>query len=470
MEEKEEKVEELDKKFESNKKSKKGVVTCIIIALIVLLVAGGLFAYYKINSKPKAILKKFVSKLTVENTEKIPETLKANYIISFKVNTNDSESQLVFDEISKCALKTDIQIDFKNKKEIIGAGLTYDNEDVVGGKIIYDSENLYALLEGIYDKYIKMNTTDEMKDTINKAFETAGKTDNNDESKEVLKILKDVFIEEINNSKEVTQEKTTVSVKNKDKKVLKTSIKLSTKDLVNLISKFYTKLSESKIYADKAEDKQDLKEAADQIKATPTNTGDYLIISIYTDGLNNNFKGMSASVYVKESDMNLKIELVKEDKNTYKYVVSGDGQGAYINVATGEIRVNSEIKNKEQEKGSFVITAEIPEIMTKSTKINIELKVDYDAKINSPIDVVDTSNNIEMDKIPQEDYDMMLEKLKLKPLIGPAITSLMSVYTPTDYFDDYDFEDYDFDDYNFDDLEDFYNFYLDDDTETDYTF
>ena len=109
-----------------------------------------------------------------------------------------------------------------------------------------------------------------MKETINKAFETAGKNNNSEDSEEVIKILKNVFVEEIENSKEITQEKITISVKNKDKKVLKTAIKLSTKDLINLLSKFYTELSESKIYADNAEDKQALKEAANQIKETET--------------------------------------------------------------------------------------------------------------------------------------------------------------------------------------------------------
>ena len=150
--------EKIEQKFNDNKKGKKGLIACVAIVLILIIAA--VCAYFTISakSKPKTILKSFVNKLEIQKNSEINklETASVNFDLSAKINTDDKDTQEMLDEVSKCKLEAGVQLDINNKKEIIQAGLKYNNQDVIDAKIIYDSKDIYAYLDGIFDKYVKI--------------------------------------------------------------------------------------------------------------------------------------------------------------------------------------------------------------------------------------------------------------------------------------------------------------------------
>lgn len=419
----------IEEKFNEQKKGKKGLIACILI--VVLLIGAACASYFMINSKskPKAILKSFVNELTVEKNAEMTElkTVSTNFDLSAKINTDDKQSQAMFDEISKCKLEAGAQLDINNTKEIINLGLKYSNQDVIDAKLIYDSKDIYAYLDGIFDKYIKINTQEEQLEELNKVFENIKEQYSDlkiEDAEDVVKIIRNTLNEEIDKIENVEQEKLTIKIGDKEKKVRKTTIKLTIEELKNIISKIYSNLSESNVFSD--DEKTSLKDAVKELEKLNLSKEDYILISVYTEGINNKFAGVNFTAYVKEQDMNVSIEILKKDKNTCTFTVTGNGQGANVNLATGEVTVEKEIDNKEEAKGRVNITAEIPAVVTQSSKINAELSIGYDVKINPEIEEINTSNNIELDKLTQTDYMNILNKLEQRPLIGDAITMLNS--------------------------------------------
>ena len=421
-------VENIEQKFNEKKKGKKGLIACILIVVILIAAAC---AYFIVNSKPKAILKSFVNKVAIDNKSEINEikTVSTNFDLSANINTDDKQSQAMFDEISKCRLEAGAQLDINNTKEIINLGLKYSNQDVIDAQLMYDGNDIYAYLDGIFDKYIKLNAQKEQVEELNKVFDSMKEQYSNlklEDSKEVVKILRNTLNEEIDKTEDVEQEKLTIKIGDKEKKVKKTTIKLTIEELKNLISKIYSNLSEAAIFSDK--EKADLKEAANELeKLNNLNKDEFsFIISVYTKGINNKFVGANFSTHVKQQDMNVSIEILKKDKNSYIYSLSGNGQGANANIATGEISIEEEIDNEEEAKGRVNITAEIPAIVTQSSKITAEFSIGYDVKVNPTINTIDTSNSVDIDKLTQEDYETIMEKLEQRPLIGDVISMLTS--------------------------------------------
>ena len=156
-----------------------------------------------------------------------------------------------------------------------------------------------------------------------------------------------------------------------------------------MFSKAFLKLAELDIYSD--EQKTALKTASKELENIELSKEDYVLISVYTEGINNKFAGVKFTVYVKEQDMNISAEVLKKDKNSYVFSLSGNGQGANVNLATGEIAIEKEIDKKEESKGRLNIKAEIPAAVTQGLKINGELSIGYDVKVNPTIDSIDTS-------------------------------------------------------------------------------
>ena len=423
-------MDNIEEKFETKKGGKKGLIIAILI--LVIVAAAELCAYYLINSKPKTILKKYVNELLAEGkTEDVSfNTFKTNVNLSFKVKTDDSQTQEVFNELSKCTLKSEAQLDLANKKEIMGLGLTYDNQSVIDAKLVYDNKNIYTYLDGIYDKYIKLDANQEQLEQINQLFDDLKKQLDDykkEDATETIKIVKTALIEKIETSESVSQEKTNITIDGKEKSVKKISIKLTTKELSEIMSKIYKDLANSKAYENNEEMKQSLTQVGNSLESLSNNTDNYVMISLYTAGIKNDLVGLNFTIYNKSDDMSIIFNILKKEKNTYTYTIDGVTQGSSVKFVNGEIKVEPEINAKDEAKNKLTITAEIPALITKlSSKLDVELVIDYHVKVNSEIDNIDISNSVNMNDISQEDVQSMYEKLQQRPLIGPILTMYSS--------------------------------------------
>ena len=425
----------IEQKTNENKKGKKGLIICIALALIVIAIVCACFMMGS-KSKPKSIFKSFVNKLELQKGSKINEikAVSTNIDLSAKLSTEDEEMQTIFNEISKCKLQAGAQLDIDGKKEIVQVGLKYSDQDVIDAKLVYDSKDIYAYLDGIFDKYIKINSDEEQLEELNNVFEKLKDQYSNlksDNSKEVIKIIKNILNEEIDKMENIEQEKTTIKIGDKEKKVRNSTIKLTAEEFTNLFAKIFLKLSELDAYSD--EQKTVLKDSAKQLENASLSKEDYILISVYTEGINNNFVGINFTVYVKEQDMNISMEVLKKDKNSYEFSLSGIGQGANVKLASGEIIVEKEIDKNEEAKGRVDITVEIPAVVTKGSKINAGLSIGYDVKVNPTIDTIDTTNNVGILELQQQDYLAIMNKLQQRPLIGSILSMMNSMSMDFDF-------------------------------------
>lgn len=413
--------EKIEKKFDEKKKGKKGLI--ISISLVILLVIA-VCAYFMINSKPKNILKKYVSKIEFKNTDKL-DSVKVETNITAKINTNDPDTQAILDEISKCKLKVGTQLDIKNKVEIVNLGLDYDNQNAIDTKIVYKN-NLYLYLNEIFDKYIEFSIEDEeVKKTFDNLFNELSKDDLMNNSKEFVDITKSFLNDKIDSLEDnIKSEDTKLTVNGKEKNVKKITVSLSMKEFANYTSEYFERISECKAYETQMDTKNMLKTLAESVKTVSFNEKDGLNLNLYTEGIKNNFVCFELEVFVQEQNMNIKLQVLKENKNTYKYTISMSGQGISIDVVTGTIKIEEEINNKKQEKGKITFSFEVAEMLTQGLKINGEFGVEYNVVINSGIDNENIENSIKEKDISQDDLNEIVEKLQQRPLIGEIITML----------------------------------------------
>lgn len=413
--------EKIEKKFDEKKKGKKGLIICCILLVIILAVIG--CVYYAVNSKPKNILKKYVNKIAAQETEKIDNT-KIDYKVTAKLRTDDENTQAVFDEIAKCTLKMGTELDIKNKVEIVDVGLDYDNQNAIDAKLIYKEDGMYAYLNEIFDKYIKIDIEEEAQEELSKIFENIANQDTKESVNELVQLSKTFLNEKIDSFENIEEEKASLTINGKEKNVKKISIQMSAKDFVSYTAEYIEKLSESKIYSSNEDLKDAMQDLAKALKDVKFDSKDSIKISLYTEGLNNNFACFDFELFIQEVNMNIKFEVLKQEKDSYKYVVSMDGQGAKLDIATGEIKVEREIDNKKQGKGKVTITSEIPEMVTQGLKINAEIGIEYNVQVNSGIDEVNTQNSVNMSELTENDLMTIMNKLSERPLIGEIISTL----------------------------------------------
>lgn len=415
--------EKIEKKFDEKKKGKKGLIICI---LLVIALAAAICTYFMINSKPKNILKKYVNKIEFRETEKL-ENVKVETKVTAKINTNDKDSQAILDEIAKCTLKFGTQLDVKDKVEIVNLGLDYDNQNVVDAKIVYKN-NLYIYLNEIFDKYIEFDVADEeTQKNFDYIFNELAKEDLKENSKDIVDITKNFLNDKINSlDNNIESEKTKLTINGKEKSVKKIMVSLSMKEFASYTAEYLEKLAECKAYASDMDIKNMLKTVAESLRTVDFNEKDGIKLNLYTEGLNNNFVCFELEVFIQEENMSVKIQVLKEDKNTYNYTISMSGQGVNIDAVTGTIKIEEEVNNKKQQKGKFTFTAKVAEMLTQGLKINGEICVEYDTQINAGIDNENVDNSIKEADLSEEDINGILEKLQQRPLIGEVINMLMN--------------------------------------------
>ena len=413
----------IEKEFDEKKKGKKCIIVCI---LIVVLLAIAACAYFMINSKPKNILKKYVNKIEFKKTDKL-ENMKFETSITAKINTNDSNTQAILDEIAKCKLKLGTQLDIKNKVEIVKLGLDYDNQNAIEARIVY-KDSLYLYLNEIFDKYIEFSIEDEeAQKTFDSLFNELAKDDLMNNSKEIVDTTKDFLNDKIDSlDNNIKSEDTKLTVNGKEKKVKKTTVSLTMKEFANYTSEYLERIAECKAYESQIDTKNMLKTSAESIKSVEFSEKDGISLNLYTEGLNNDFVCFELEIFIQEENMSIKLQVLKEDKNTYKYAISMSGQGVSVDAVKGTIKIEEEINNKKQEKGKITFTVEVAEMLTQGLKINGEFGIEYDTQINTGIDNESTENSIKGEDLSQEDLNGILEKLQQRPLIGEIITMLIN--------------------------------------------
>lgn len=412
-------IEQIDDDFNAKKPKKKGLIIGGIIAAVVIIAL--VLVYFLVLAKPQYIFNGAIDKL-FKMESKSYDSIRVDSKMKVSVEAEDESIQEQLSEIEKYAFKAGTQIDFEQKKEIVNLGLEYDNDSVVDAQVYYNNGDMYTYFEGLFDKYIKLDMDEEQKEALESIFETAESEEQIENSKKAMKIVKDELKAQIKENGEFEKEKTTIDIGDKEKKVTKTTLTLSEKELYNVISNMCSNLAENDEFLDcfKESPKDGLEEVANEIKDLDADSKNNVKISIYTKGLLNKIVGLDVSIYSEENKQTITLSFVKEDENVYTYNVSVKMTGAKVDVIKGKLEIEEDKNGKDEQSGKAIITAEVVELG------KAKLEMDYSVQYNKGVDEIDTSNSINMTELTETDMQAIMEKLMERPLIGDLIKSQMN--------------------------------------------
>lgn len=412
-------IEQINDDFNVKKPKKKGLIIGGIIAAVVIIAL--VLVYFLVFAKPQFIFNSAIDRLFKMESKKC-DSIKVETKIAASIEAEDASMKEQLSEVEKYALKLGAQMDFEKKQEIVDLGLEYDKEAVADAKIYYNDGDVYAYFEGLFDKYIKAELDEEQKEAMEAIFDTAVSEEQSKNSKKAMKIVRDELKAQIKEYGEFDKEKATIDVGDKEKRVTKTTLTLSQKDLCSMISSMCSNLAKNDKFLDCFEQspKDSLKELAEQIKAVDADSKNNVKISIYTKGLLNNLVAVDMEIYAAKEEQTVTITVVKEDKNSYAYNVSAKASGMKMDVIKGKVETEKDKDSKDEQSGKTTITAEVAETG------KLKLVVDYSVEYNQGIDKIDASNSINVYELTEQDIQSIMEKLMERPVIGDLIKNQMN--------------------------------------------
>ena len=412
-------IDEVNENFNEKKPKNKGLLVGGIIALIIVVSLA--LVYFLVLTKPEFIFGKAIDKIFEVQSEDY-NSIKMGANIKASIDANDTSMQAQLAEVEKYSVKVGAQMDVKAKQEIVELGLEYDNKSVIDAQIYYNNGDMYTYFEGIFDKYIQIDTDEETKQQMNEIFEMASPGKSKDAEK-VTKIIRDEIKTQIKELGEFEKNKTTISVGKNEEKVNKWTLILSQKQLYTAISNICTNLAENKDVLELYKDEEfgdNLKKIATSVKEAKQDSIKDVEISLYTKGLLNKLVAVDLEIDSAEEANTIIISFIKENENSYSYKISVKMEAGKVDMVKGKIEIQKEKDSNQEQSGKTIITAEVFQMG------DAKIEIDYSAEYDKGIDSIDTSKSINMSNLTQIDLTTIMQNLMTRPLIGELISSQMN--------------------------------------------
>lgn len=425
-------VGKVDEDFNKKKSKKKGLIISLICLLVIAIVAILVYCFI-LKNNPEKTFNKAIDKIFCMEQNDNYNSIKMSTKTKVSATLQNSQYSEYIDEIGKMVLKFGIQMDAEEKKEIADLGLEYNNEQVIDARVYYNTEGLYAYLEGIFDKYIELDIDEEEKEFIEEVFDTIkSQKEKLKDSEKITEVVREELKTELKEYAEFKSEKDTITLNGKDKKVIKSTITLTEKDMYRLFSSMILNLSKNDEFIDylkdmskdlEVEDFEDiadeLKEIAEELKNNSKYAGDSSIkVSIYTSGIKNDIKGVQIEVYIENEDATFVITILEEEKDSYSYRVTIKNSMMKIDAVKGTVIFEKEKDTKKEKVGTATITANVISLG------NITITTDYSIEFDKGIDNVDVKDSVNLDNLTEEEIEKILENLQKRVLIGDIIERL----------------------------------------------
>jgi len=396
-----------------NKKSKKGVSLGIIV-IVLLAIMVGLSYYFFRPTSPKEV---FISKIeetlnqanaaTNNNAEKINSTIS----LSGNIETTNEEIAQIAQILNNGKLTLNLQADTNSKKMLIGADVNYLNESLINAKAFYQKgdNNVYLFVQDLFDRYFKVSTEEmETEEEMTNVFSEIK------DKETASKILKETISENLKEeyfSKENVDEMT------------KNTMKLTVSELKSLCTNVVTSLKDNQKFLDCFENSGKMKKVLeDTLKEINEMEKDYdsarIEISLYTKESAKDVKKMDAKVVVSETEEGTFI-LNKVDDNSLTFNVEVKGK-------TDEIPFTAQALNgtiKKEKIGNdttkmTVVVENVPEV--GKVTLNIEEK----KSSNTDLENVDTANAVDFNNMTEQEMMTLytnLQKMKIYSFIAPFL-------------------------------------------------
>jgi len=396
------------KTFEISLKQIIGIITCIVLAIILIVIG----CYLSYVSNPKQIIKTSINNFALALNDlfkkdedldmKDTYTLTSDIKLDLKSNNtiNQNTEQLIINNLLKNLSNTNNSLVYKkdkNKKQLyINWATNYNNQELLNTKYLISDSTEYYYVSGFLDKYVNngtnnyfesLNEETTTKDNITYIYDTILKS--------LQENLKDDYFEKY-------QE--TTSFSSKDEKLTKVSLKLNNERLKKISSGILKDLkNDSKAKGILTNTDKDFFKKKDKDSTKFLEKDENIIFNVYTTNILHKIKKYEL-IYQNNTE---------ETKITYEQDIDKSQGTMYIienNKVTYELKitkVNNKYKinildansNNQLGKITFEKNNKRTSLLVDFSNNNNQINIDYDLRLS----------NI----VPNKSYDSTM-KLSLK--------------------------------------------------------
>ena len=397
-----------NKKFNFNLNKKNTIILGSIGGAVVICIIAIIILLNSINNPKKTFAKVFEVART-EYKSKIEKISKDSlkHEINVKMDTESKDkngkiidnSESVFFSIDDVVYNIVLQYDEKNNLQIDYDWKSYNNEETQS--MYYNTENkeYYVKIKDFKDKWIKCNSSN-----YEYAEELVSQIKENPQEKntELLDIVLNEVLKELSN-KSIESGKETITVDGKSINANKSCLKLSNKDIANIVNKVasnlkeneeFKKLFDGNEYADQILDY--IIESTDVSKNQDIDDKIQYEIDVYTKGfINQEFVGITFKILEEEG---FRID--------YRYSKNKHEISAKYVDARSEFSVNCAINIVNENNFNSDVVVESKDSDGESMTMTIHMDYKISPEVN--MDTITKNNSLTVDDLTEQDfYDYM---------------------------------------------------------------
>lgn len=395
-----------EKDFEKKPK-KKGIIITVVILVLMALIAGGVFAYFKlVKNKPQAIFEKAISK-AFEMTDNMPKN-EGKLDIELSASLNSTSQDMMMANTYLQMIKLNLTTEFNMDKKVLNQGISVSafDEPVISVEGLIQDNNIYFLLNNIYSKYIQVPSEEMEGVEPNEIFNT----ENIEVSEKLVKELKQILLDEVN-SKELTQENVEVD----GDKLTKTTVKFTAKEIEQIVTKLTVELYK----ISPVNDVKNIVEGLEQIEIDEEDAenDNYLEISIYTKRLTGKIVKTEIAMINVADDEAIVVTIAEKEDEKVEITFAMNEDSIATNKAVTMFTLT--IKEEGENKGTVTLKANIDEAASSVT-ITAKYSIDYNAKVEPK----NVRNSINANDLTEEDMNEMMTNIENNEFLYSIIQSL----------------------------------------------
>ena len=409
---------QFNEQINTKKPKKKGkIILGIILAIIIIAIIALVAVYFLVFSTPQYIFASTVDSIFNMKAQTY-NTVKSAVTLNGSVQFEDESINEQLTDLENFSINIGSQIDYQNQSEIVDLGLQYEDESVVGARFYFKDGEMYTLLDGLYDDYIKVDLETEQANLMQELLDLTKVQGKQENLIKAMSILGNEIKGQISNVGTFEKSTEQMTLNGENKNVTRVSLLFNAQEFSTVVINVCNNLANNNEFIQCFEEspKDDLLDIVASLEDGEPSSDDTVRISIYTQGLLNETIGFGLDLNLADNtELSINMNIMKETDDLY--TVSYTQGDNYIN---GRIEIARAENTEENQTGDAKITLEVSNLGT------MELNMGYAYSYNQAVDEVDTRNSVNAEDLTQEDMNTILENLMQRPLIGDLMTNIIS--------------------------------------------
>lgn len=409
---------QFNEQINTKKPKKKGkIILGIILAIIIIAIIALVAVYFLVFSTPQYIFASTVDSIFNMKAQTY-NTVKSAVTLNGSVQFEDESINEQLTDLENFSINIGSQIDYQNQSEIVDLGLQYEDESVVGARFYFKDGEMYTLLDGLYDDYIKVDLETEQANLMQELLDLTKVQGKQENLIKAMSILGNEIKGQISNVGTFEKSTEQMTLNGENKNVTRVSLLFNAQEFSTVVINVCNNLANNNEFIQCFEEspKDALLDIVTSLEDGEPSSDDTVRISIYTQGLLNETIGFGLDLNLADNtELSINMNIMKETDDLY--TVSYTQGDNYIN---GRIEIARAENTEENQTGDAKITLDVSNLGT------MELNMGYAYSYNQAVDEVDTRNSVNAEDLTQEDMNTILENLMERPVIGDLMTNIIS--------------------------------------------